>query len=263
MYLLAGVFFVLSLCSCSMQIATNGNHQESSSTTTSSSSSESNSSEAPSIPENSNSSDISISDSTADSPSVTPDGISSSASSPDPNESASDTQASPDTDTLTRYDSIYDFPYAELDYDERGHNSLIKDGKPWVGAPGTDQFGEICFSDGHNFYIQCFLSYNDTLSTDFRWFCANLNHFDDEEPFFLAGRNREPAFYGRRRRYTLHRGWLSIQIKFDALVSRWHLQEIENVHIICPTILLYTKYRSKRRFNDASLNISTQKLPAC
>lgn len=135
MYLLAGVFFVLSLCSCSMQIATNGNHQESSSTTTSSSSSESNSSEAPSIPENSNSSDISISDSTADSPSVTPDGISSSASSPDPNESASDTQASPDTDTLTRYDSIYDFPYAELDYDERGHNSLIKDGKPWVGAP--------------------------------------------------------------------------------------------------------------------------------
>lgn len=31
MYLLAGVFFVLSLCSCSMQIATNGNHQESSS----------------------------------------------------------------------------------------------------------------------------------------------------------------------------------------------------------------------------------------
>lgn len=52
-------------------------------------------------------------------------------------------------------------------------------------------------------------------------------------------------------------------IVLDALVSRWHLQEIENVHIICPTILLYTKYRSKRRFNDASLNISTQKLPAC
>lgn len=196
MYLLAGVFFVLSLCSCSMQIATNGNHQESSSTTTSSSSSESNSSEAPSIPENSNSSDISISDSTADSPSVTPDGISSSASSPDPNESASDTQASPDTDTLTRYDSIYDFPYAELDYDERGHNSLIKDGKPWVGAPGTDQFGEICFSDGRNFYIQCFLSYNDTLSTDFRWFCANLNHFDDEEPFFLPDETENQLFTG-------------------------------------------------------------------
>ena len=191
MYLLAGALFVFSLCSCSMQIATDSNHQESSSTTTSSSSSESNSSETPSIPENSNSSDISISDSTADSPSVTPDGISSSASSPDPNESASDAQASPDTDTLTRYTSIYDVPYAELDYD-RGHHFLTKDGKPWVGTPGTDQFGEICFSDGHNFYIQC----NDTLSTDFRWFCVNLNHFDDEGPVFLPDETENQLFTG-------------------------------------------------------------------
>ena len=41
MYLLAGTFFVFSLCSCSMQIATDSNHRESSSATTS------NSSEAP------------------------------------------------------------------------------------------------------------------------------------------------------------------------------------------------------------------------
>lgn len=185
MYLLAGAFFVFSLCSCSMQIATDSNHQESSSATTS------NSSEAPSIPENSNSSDSSVSDSTADSPSVTPDVISSSASSPVPNESASDAQASPDTDTLTRYTSIYDVPYAELDYD-RGHHFLTKDGKPWVGTPGTDQFGEICFSDGHNFYIQC----NDTLSTDFRWFCVNLNHFDDEGPVFLPDETENQLFTG-------------------------------------------------------------------
>mgnify|MGYP004674722063 CR=1 FL=1 len=185
-YLLAGAFFVFSLCSCSMQIATDGNHRESSSATTS------NSSEAPSIPENSTSSDISISDSTADSPSVTPDGISSSASSPVPNESASDAQASPDTDTLTRYTSIYDVPYAELDYDERGHNALIKDGKPWLATPSGDQFGEICFSDGHNFYIQC----NDTLSTDFRWFCANFNHFDDDRPFFLPDETANQLFTG-------------------------------------------------------------------
>ena len=184
-YLLAGAFFVFSLCSCSMQTATDSNHQESSSATTS------NSSEAPSIPENSNSSDISISDSTADSLSVTPDGISSSASSPDPNESASDAQASPDTYTLTRYTSIYDVPYAELDYDERGHNLLTKDGKPWLATPSGDQFGEICFSDGHNFYIQC----NDTLSTDFRWFCANLNHFD-EEPVFLPDETENQLFTG-------------------------------------------------------------------
>ena len=183
-YWLVGTLFVFSFCSCSMQIATDSNHRESSSATTSTSS------ETPSIPENSNSSDVSISDSTAASPSVTPDGISSSTS--DVNESASDTQASPDTDTLTRYDSIYDFPYAELDYDERGHNSLIKDGKPWVGAPSGDQFGEICFSDGHNFYIQC----NDTLSTDFRWFCANLNHFDDDRPVFLPDETENQLFTG-------------------------------------------------------------------
>ena len=184
MYLLAGALFVFSLCSCSMQIATDSNHQESSSTTTS------NSSEAPSIPENSTSSDVSISDSTAASPSVTPDGISSSTS--DVNESASDAQASPDTYTLTRYDSIYDVPYAELDYDERGHNALIKDGKPWLATPSGDQFGEICFSDGHNFYIQC----NDTLSTDFRWFCANFNHFDDDRPFFLPDETANQLFTG-------------------------------------------------------------------
>lgn len=183
-YLLAGAFFVFSLCSCSMQIATDSNHQESSSTTTS------NSSEAPSIPENSNSSDVSISDSTAASPSVTPDGISSSSS--DVNESTSDAQAFPDAYTLTRYDSIYDFPYAELDYDERGHNALIKDGKPWLATPSGDQFGEICFSDGHNFYIQC----NDTLSTDFRWFCANLNHFDDDRPVFLPDETANQLFTG-------------------------------------------------------------------
>lgn len=94
-YLLAGTLFVLSLCSCSIQIFTDGKHQESSSATTSSSSSEGNSSEAPSTPEISNRSDISISDSTADSPSATPDVISSSTSSSDSNESPSDTQVSP------------------------------------------------------------------------------------------------------------------------------------------------------------------------
>ena len=183
-YWLVGTLFVFSLCSCSMQIATDSNHRESSSATTSTSS------ETPSIPENSNSLDSSISDSTAASPSVTPDGISSSTS--DVNESASDAQASPDTYTLTRYTSIYDVPYAELDYDERGHNSLTKDGKPWVGAPSGDQFGEICFSDGHNFYIQC----NDTLSTDFRWFCANLNHFDDDRSVFLPDETANQLFTG-------------------------------------------------------------------
>lgn len=141
-YLLAGTLFVLSLCSCSIQTFTDGNHQESSSATTSSSSSEGNSSEVPSTPEISNRSDISISDSTADSPSATPDVISSSTSSSDSNESPSDTQVSPDTYTLTRYDSIYDVPYAKLDYKsyveedgDSGHYTLTKDGIPWGGVP--------------------------------------------------------------------------------------------------------------------------------
>ena len=200
-YLLAGTLFVLSLCSCSIQTFTDGNHQESSSATTSSSSSEGNSSEVPSTPEISNRSDISISDSTADSPSATPDVISSSSS--DSNESPSDTQVSPDTYTLTRYDSIYDVPYAKLDYKsyveedgDSGHYTLTKDGIPWVGTPGTDQFGDICFSDGRNLYIQCFLSYNDTLSTDFRWFCVNFNHFDDEDSHFLPDETMNKLFTG-------------------------------------------------------------------
>ena len=177
-YLLAGTLFVLSLCSCSIQTFTDGNHQESSSATTSSSSSEGNSSEVPSTPEISNRSDISISDSTADSPSATPDVISSSTSSSDSNESPSDTQVSPDTYTLTRYDSIYDVPYAKLDYKsyveedgDSGHYTLTKDGIPWVGTPGTDQFGDICFS-------------------------VNFNHFDDEDSHFLPDETMNKLFTG-------------------------------------------------------------------
>lgn len=117
--------------------------------------------------------------------------------------SPSDTQVSPDTYTLTRYDSIYDVPYAKLDYKsyveedgDSGHYTLTKDGIPWVGTPGTDQFGDICFSDGRNLYIQCFLSYNDTLSTDFRWFCVNFNHFDDEDSYFLPDETMNKLFTG-------------------------------------------------------------------
>lgn len=74
--------------------------------------------------------------------------------------------------------------------------ALTKDGIPWGGTPGTDQFGDICFSDGRNLYIQCFLSYNDTLSTDFRWFCVNFNHFDDEDSHFLPDETMNKLFTG-------------------------------------------------------------------
>ena len=79
---------------------------------------------------------------------------------------------------------------------QRMHCRISKDGIPWVGTPGTDQFGDICFSDGRNLYIQCFLSYNDTLSTDFRWFCVNFNHFDDEDSHFLPDETMNKLFTG-------------------------------------------------------------------
>lgn len=85
--------------------------------------------------------------------------------------------------------------YVEEDGDS-GHYTLTKDGIPWGGTPGTDQFGDICFSDGRNLYIQCFLSYNDTLSTDFRWFCVNFNHFDDEDSHFLPDETMNKLFTG-------------------------------------------------------------------
>ena len=52
---------------------------------------------------------------------------------------------------------------------------------------------------------------------------------------------------------------LSIQIKFDALVSGWLLQEIENVHII----LLSANYLLRRQSNDISPNVFTQRFPVC
>ena len=114
--------------------------------------------------------------------------------------SSASSQPAEETYTLTRYDSIYDVPYAKLDYvtfdGDDGHYSLTKDGEPWVGTPGADQFGNVCFSDGHNFYIQCFLSDGDTLTTDFRWFCANLNHFDDSDPLFLPDETMNQLFIG-------------------------------------------------------------------
>lgn len=53
--------------------------------------------------------------------------------------------------------------------------------------------------DGSNTLLwesKCFLSYNDTLSTDFRWFCVNFNHFDDEDSHFLPDETMNKLFTG-------------------------------------------------------------------
>jgi len=57
--------------------------------------------------------------------------------------------------------------------------------------------GQVCPSlEFLYLYIQCFLSYNDTLSTDFRWFCVNFNHFDDEDSHFLPDETMNKLFTG-------------------------------------------------------------------
>lgn len=188
--LLAGVLFVCALCACSAQNTGDDGNQTVSSAPASSVSSESDSPESTAAPAASDDSPISApAESEASTSSASAD-----------EDSAADSQPAEETYTLTRYDSIYDVPYAKLDYvtfdGDDGHYSLTKDGEPWVGTPGTDQFGNVCFSDGHNFYIQCFLSNGDTLSTDFRWFCANLNHFDDEDPLFLPDETMNQLFAG-------------------------------------------------------------------
>lgn len=35
-----------------------------------------------------------------------------------------------------------------------------------------------------------------TLSTDFRWFCVNFNHFDDEDSHFLPDETMNKLFTG-------------------------------------------------------------------
>ena len=187
--LLASVLVACVLCACSAQNVEGNGNQAASSATESSVSSESNSPESTAAPAASDSQTSAPAESEASASSASSDEA-----------SAADSQPAEETYTLTRYDSIYDVPYAKLDYvtydGDDGHYSLAKNGEPWVGTPGTDQFGNVCFSDGHNFYIQCFLSNGDTLSTDFRWFCANLNHFDDEDPVFLPDETMNQLFVG-------------------------------------------------------------------
>ena len=54
-------------------------------------------------------------------------------------------------DGLVKYDSIYDIPFVSLDFTNNG-NSLTRNGYPWVSAPGTQKFGNLCFSDGESGY---------------------------------------------------------------------------------------------------------------
>lgn len=190
--LLVGVLFACALCACSAQNVGDSGSQAASSAPVSSAPSENNLPESTAAPAVSDSQPSAPAESTAASSDINSDATSS-----------ADSQSSEETYTLTRYESVCDVPYANLDYEvyggegvEEGRHGLTKDGVPWVAPPGADQFGDICFSDGHNLYIQCFLTYYDKPSTDFRWFAVNLNHFDDEDSVFLPDETMNQLFVG-------------------------------------------------------------------
>lgn len=104
-----------------------------------------------------------------DSPVPVPSGVN---SQNDVNEEIRETQPQ----SITFYSSVRDIPNVDIDYSDN-RNGLTKDGQPWVSAPGTQQFGNLCFSDGKTLYIQCFIS-NDT--DEFKWFYACFNHMDSD-----------------------------------------------------------------------------------
>lgn len=68
---------------------------------------------------------------------------------------------------------------------------------PWVVPLAQIINLRYLLSDGRNLYIQCFLSYNDTLSTDFHNSCVNfLITFDDEDSHFLPDETMNKLFTG-------------------------------------------------------------------
>ena len=126
---------------------------------------------------------VSVSEETAPSESVSgaPSGTAASddgvaqAPSEDRVESASESSA---TEGLVRYDSIYDIPFADLEYED-DRNSLTLNGEPWASAPGASKLGDICFTDGKILIIQCF--FGDL--TNYAWFAAPFD-WEDEAPLF-------------------------------------------------------------------------------
>lgn len=108
---------------------------------------------------------------------------------------------SPATEGLVRYDSIYDIPFADLEY-ENDRNSLTLNGEPWASAPGASKLGDICFTDGKILIIQCFLGNLGDL-TNFVWFAAPFD-WEDEAPLFPEETYNKR--FTRAEGYTLYTG---------------------------------------------------------
>lgn len=139
---------------------------------------------APSSQSASGSEEAAPSESISDAPSetVTSDAGAAQAPSQDRAESVSGSAGeSSATEGLVRYDSIYDIPFADLEY-ENDRNSLTLNGEPWASAPGPSKLGDLCFTDGKILIIQCFLGDLGDL-TNFVWFAAPFD-WNDEAPLF-------------------------------------------------------------------------------
>lgn len=101
------------------------------------------------------------------------------------------------TPTFTFYSSVHDIPNVDIGYRDN-RNGLTKNGEPWFSAPGTQQFGDLCFTDGKTLYIQCFISRD---SDDFRWFYVCFDHFDDE---FIFPEETKNKLFTHADGYTLY-----------------------------------------------------------
>lgn len=113
-------------------------------------------------------------------------------------ESASESSAaeSSASEGLVRYDSIYDIPFADLDY-EMDRNALSLNGESWVAAPGPTQLGDLCFSDGKILVIQCF----NRDTHNFIWFTVSFDP-DYKAPYFPE--ETDNKLFTRAEGYTLY-----------------------------------------------------------
>lgn len=111
-------------------------------------------------------------------------------------ESASESSAaeSSASEGLVRYDSIYDIPFADLDY-EMDRNALSLNGESWVAAPGPSKLGDLCFTDGKILIIQCF------FDDYFVWFTASFDP-DYKAPYFPE--ETDNKLFTRAEGYTLY-----------------------------------------------------------
>ena len=91
-------------------------------------------------------------------------------------------EESTNTEGLVKYDSVYDIPFIELEIANDGKD-LYQNGQPWASTPGTQRFGELCFTDGKTLYIQCFLSENP--EDGFRWYWVCFDHWHEDALGFL------------------------------------------------------------------------------